>query len=70
MGHTPTRARFGATFTGGGAVWGGGGGGAARGGGGAPHPYIYGVKWPPHHTYHFEVQKQEQKKLKQGRGGW
>ena len=39
---------------------GGGGGGGARGGrgggGGAPHPYIYGAKWPPHRADHFEVQ--------------
>ena len=51
----PLRCRF---HDGGGAGFGGGGGGRgpARGGGGAPDPYISGVKWPPHHTDHFEVQ--------------
>ena len=71
MGHTPTPSRFGTTFTAGGGLGlgGRGGRGPSRGGGGAPDPYIYGVKWPPHHTYHFEVQMQEQKKLQQGGGG-
>ena len=48
---------------------GGGGRGLARGGGGAPGPYIYGVKWPPHHANHFEVPMWEQKILQQGGGG-
>ena len=57
MGHTPTPSRFGATFTAwGGGGWGWGGRGLATGGGGAPDPYIYGVKWLPHHTDDFEVQ--------------
>ena len=54
---------------GGGGGAGSGGGGQLEGGGGAPDPYIYGVKWPRHHTYHFEVQMQEQKKIATGGGG-
>ena len=70
MGRTPTPSRFGATFkAGGGGLGLGGVGGQLEGGGGAPDPYIYGVKWPPHHTYHFEVQMQEQKKIATGGGG-